>query len=235
MSSVRKRSPAVRPRNAPSARPGPAGGTRDANRKARTQAIAKAALELFLDRGVEGVSVDDVVRRARIAKGSFYTYFRDLSEVVEALIEPVGDAVRASLDACDTAIREARDYDSLLGAYQTLGLALSTAVLANPDVTRLYLQERRAPDHGPRSPLARLAAEIDHRAVTLTEAAHLHGLLKAFDPRVTAATVVGAVEHLLHRALSGHDLGPMDAIPEILLRLVVDGIGVGPTGPLRSR
>ena len=86
MSSPRKRAPAVRPRNAPQARPGPAGGTRDANRKARTQAIAKAALELFLDRGVEAVSVDDVVRRARIAKGSFYTYFRDQSELVEALI-----------------------------------------------------------------------------------------------------------------------------------------------------
>ena len=107
MSSPRKRAPAVRPRNAPQARPGPAGGTRDANRKARTQAIAKAALELFLDRGVEAVSVDDVVRRARIAKGSFYTYFRDQSELVEALIEPVRDAVHASLDACDAAIREA--------------------------------------------------------------------------------------------------------------------------------
>ena len=44
MSGTRKKSPAVRPRNAPSARPGPAGGTRDANRKARTQGIAKAAL-----------------------------------------------------------------------------------------------------------------------------------------------------------------------------------------------
>ena len=235
MSSARRKSPSVRPRNAPSARPGPAGGTRDANRRARTQAIARAALELFLDRGVEAVSVDDVVRRARIAKGSFYTYFRDQSEVVEALIEPVRDAVNAALDACDAAIREARDYDALLGAYQRLGLALSAAVLAHPDVTRLYLQERRAPDHGPRVPLARLAADIDRRAVTLTEAAHLHGLLKALDPRVTAATVVGAVEHLLHRALSGHDLGPVEAIPEILLRLVVDGVGVGPTGALPGR
>ena len=66
MSSTRKKSPAVRPRKTPSTRPGPEGGARDANRKARTQAIARAALELFLQRGVEAVSVDDVVRRAVI-------------------------------------------------------------------------------------------------------------------------------------------------------------------------
>lgn len=224
MSSPRKRSPSVRPRNAPSTRPGPEGGARDANRKARTQAIARAALELFLQRGVEAVSIDDVVRRARVAKGSFYTYFRDQSEVVDALVEPVRDAVRGALDRCDAAIREARDHAALLGAYEALGVELSAAVLAHPDVTRLYLQERRAPHHGPRAPLARLAAEVDERAVRLTEAAHLHGLLKPLEPRVTAATVVGAIEHLLHRALSGDDLGPLDAIPEVLLRLVLEGL-----------
>lgn len=228
MSSTRKKSPAVRPRKTPSTRPGPEGGARDANRKARTQAIARAALELFLQRGVEAVSVDDVVRRARVAKGSFYTYFRDQSEVVDALVEPVRDAVRGALDRCDVALREARDHGTLLGAYQTLGVELSTAVLAHPDVTRLYLQERRAPNHGPRAPLARLAAEIDERAVTLTEAAHVHKLLKPLEPKVTAATVVGAVEHLLHRALAGADLGPPDAIPEVLLRLVLEGVGVPP-------
>ncbi len=224
MSSARRRAPAVRPRKRPAERPGPEGGARDANRRARTQDIARAALELFLQRGVEAVSVDDVVRRAKVAKGSFYTYFGGLAELLDALVEPVRDATLGALDRCEGTLRDATTREALLAGYQTLALELSATVLAHRDVTRLYLQERRAPRHGPSAPVAVLAAEIDRRAVLLTDAAHAHGLLRPLAAKVTAAIVVGAVEHLLHRALSGDDIGPLAEVPEVLLRVVVDGL-----------
>ena len=65
----------------------------------------------------------------------------------------------------------------------------------------------------PAAPRARRAAEIDHRAVTLTEAAHLHGLLKAFDPRVTAATVVAWLMVMAAIAPVGSPLDVMESSP----------------------
>ena len=51
-------------KRAPKERPGPPGGKRDVNRKRRTHAIARAALGLFLERGVESVTIDDIAREA---------------------------------------------------------------------------------------------------------------------------------------------------------------------------
>src|SRR5262245_48909942 len=64
------------PRYLPTERPGPVGGKRDENRRRRTEEIAAAAQRLFLARGVLGVTIDDIVREAAVAKGSFYRYFR---------------------------------------------------------------------------------------------------------------------------------------------------------------
>ncbi|HLU67830.1 MAG TPA: TetR family transcriptional regulator, partial [Kofleriaceae bacterium] len=53
----------------PAVRPGPRGGVRDANRRARLETLADAALSLFLEGGVAGVPIDRIVERAGVAKG----------------------------------------------------------------------------------------------------------------------------------------------------------------------
>ena len=63
--------PELKPTKIPEHKPGAQGGKRDANRKEKTQQIADAALKLFLERGLEKVTIDDIVKAAGIAKGSF--------------------------------------------------------------------------------------------------------------------------------------------------------------------
>ena len=107
-------------KRAPKERPGPPGGKRDINRKRRTQSIARAALGLFLEKGVEAVTIDDIAREADIAKGSFYRYFEDKTELVAAIFEPVTTLVRGAMTTCEAALLEANDRDSLVQAYHGL-------------------------------------------------------------------------------------------------------------------
>ena len=76
------------PRHVPTLRPGPKGGKRDINRRRRTKEICDAGLSLFLQRGIEGVTIDDIVKSASVAKGSFYRYFQDKSDLVAAIFGP---------------------------------------------------------------------------------------------------------------------------------------------------
>ena len=110
---------------------------RDATRKARTAALATAALRLFLDRGVEAVTIDEIASRAGLAKGTFYTYFRDKGDVVEALLAPVAATIRGAFDRCEATLREAHDPAGLMGAYQDLAGSLADALAASdlPPVT----------------------------------------------------------------------------------------------------
>src|ERR1043166_381874 len=66
---------------------------RSATPEARRAAILAAALEEFWARGYEGARLDDVAKRAGIAKGTIYLYFADkealFQELVRSMVHPV--------------------------------------------------------------------------------------------------------------------------------------------------
>ncbi|MFC0226948.1 TetR/AcrR family transcriptional regulator [Serratia aquatilis] len=53
----------------------------------RRAEILQAAGDLFQSQGYETTSVDEIVRRAGIAKGTFYYYFKSKEEILEALAQ----------------------------------------------------------------------------------------------------------------------------------------------------
>jgi AcrR family transcriptional regulator len=205
-------------------RPGPPGGKRDQNRKAKTKQVLDAALVLFLERGVESVTIDEIVDRAEIAKGSFYRYFEDKSALVKALFEPMKERMDEAFAKGEAEIDAARTGEELNTAYVHLGEWIGAALLEAPDVARLYLQESRSPPTGTRAAIRALADRIDDRAVDLTRVAHERGLLRPFEGRVSSRVVVGAVEKLVFAVLSGKDLGNVLEIPGALITMVMDGL-----------
>jgi AcrR family transcriptional regulator len=219
----------TRPRRMPSERPGPPGGKRDRNRKQRTEALLRSALGLFLERGLEAVTVDDIAREAGMAKGNFYRYFKDKDDLVDALFEPIVSDVRASMRACANDLADAQGRDELHGAYHHLARSLAEVALPRLDVMRLYLQERRSPGVGARAPIRRLADQISEGAIQLTKVAVDHDLLRVRDPRISAFAVVGAVEELMLAVLSERLDAPPTEIIDTLISLVLDGIRVLPS------
>ena len=186
-----------RPRRAgPVERPGAFGGKRDINRRKRVQDLIGAGLLLFLERGIEAVTIDDVAREAGMAKGNFYRYFRDKADLVEAVIEPVAGTTREAVQACDDQLRQADSRDEAVSAYVELGNRLVGALAMHPDAMCLYLQERRAPATTARQAIADLATDLDRRAMTLSQVAVDRQLVAVSDPRVSAVAVLGAVEAL---------------------------------------
>lgn len=206
-------------------RPGAPGGKRDTNRKERAQTLMRAGLSLFLERGVDAVTIDDIVGVADVAKGSFYRYFTDKNALVEAIVEPLRASFGSALDATEKSLAEATDQVSLVRAYEGLALALVPVALLYPDAIRLYLQESRAPGLGARAPIRALSDEIAARAVGLTETAIAHGLLRVDDPRVSAYAVVGAIEHLVLAVIQGRLELPPHRIVGTLIKLVLEGLG----------
>ena len=186
-----------RPRRAgPMERPGAVGGKRDLNRRKRVQDLIDAGLNLFLERGIEAVTIDEVAREAGMAKGNFYRYFRDKADLVEAVIEPVAQTTRAALDECHKKLRQVNGHNEAATAYAELGNRLVGALAMYPDSMCLYLQERRAPATTARQAISDLASDLDSRAMALSQVAADQKLVVVSDPRVSALAVLGAVEAL---------------------------------------
>lgn len=53
------------------------------NRK--RQSIMDAAFQCFIDKGIHKSSVDEIVQKANVAKGTFYLYFNDKADLMQQL------------------------------------------------------------------------------------------------------------------------------------------------------
>lgn len=214
-----------RPRRAgPTERPGALGGKRDLNRRKRVQDLIDAGLSLFLERGIEAVTIDDVARDAGMAKGNFYRYFRDKADLVEAVIHPVASSTREAIQQCDAMLREANGRDDAVAAYGQLGNKLIGALAMYPDAMCLFLQERRAPATTARQAISDLASELDDRAMALSQVAVERNLVAVSDPRVSALAVLGAVEALALASVRNQVTMDPIATSKRLISIVLEGL-----------
>jgi AcrR family transcriptional regulator len=117
----------------------PRSSARKARSAARREAILAAALDEFSSRGFEAARLDDVARRAGVAKGTIYLYFRDkeslFQELVRAMLTPLIGTIEA-LGAADVPMSVLADQIAELfvrEVYET----------RRKDVIRLMISEGR--------------------------------------------------------------------------------------------
>ncbi len=213
------------PRKLPEKRPGKAGGKRDENRKQRAEAIAQAGLGLFLERGIEGVTIDEIAERAGTAKGNFYRYFDDKAQLVESLLLPMARTTRSAMRKCGVDLAKAKTNQGVTDAYASLATTLIASAVQYRDEVRLFLQEHRAPATAARASVRALSDELQQGAFRLSQAAKDHGVIAVKDPRISALAVIGAIEHLALVLLRGDipDILPLD-IASTLIGMVLDGL-----------
>lgn len=216
----------------PPAVPGRPGGKRAENRRLRTEALERSALALFLQHGVEAVTIDQIVDGARTAKGSFYRYFTDKTDLVRSLVEPVSHQVAEAFARCASSLEEPSARGDVAKPYEALAQDLVKIVLSHPDVVRLYLHESRGPKSGARAPIVELAELVLDGATTLSKIAREQGLVRGLSGRLSAIAVVGASELMVARLFAGDDVGPVLEMPAELVSLVLDGVRARPGLPL---
>ena len=85
----------------------------------RRKSILDAALDEFAARGFAAARLDDVARRAQVAKGTIYLYFRDkeslLQELVRSMLSPLIAAIEsAATQRPSISLRHSRSTNALL-------------------------------------------------------------------------------------------------------------------------
>lgn len=118
-------------------RPGPASTLRERKQQRMRATIVEAALELFTQRGFDGVTVTDIAERAEVGRATFFRYFGDKQEVL------FGDETELNLAVAD-ANRHQTDGpigDSLtvaLDLVRQIVVAFVERVTAQPEAFSLH-------------------------------------------------------------------------------------------------
>lgn len=171
-------------------------------RKAATQLdIARAAAELFTERGPDGTTAEDVAERAGVALRTFYRYFRNKQDAVGPLLAAGGDRWRGLLaaiepgaavpEALERAMREALaapDAHAADGLRQTR--ALLRAAAGDPALRAVWYRVNQESEEQLLPVLTRLAGpDADELGIRLAAAAATDAVRVALE--VWAATDAG--------------------------------------------
>jgi AcrR family transcriptional regulator len=151
-------------RNPPAAKPASNRAERTAERRA---AIVAAALDEFIARGFTATRLDDIARRAGVAKGTIYLHFKDKESMFEELIRTAIVPLVSRL----TAIAPQTPGGTVRAALEQFARMFQQEVAATrrSDIVRLILAE------GPRFPAI---ADFYYREVVSRGLAGMRALIE---------------------------------------------------------
>lgn len=79
-------------------------------KKKKESELYKAAYDLFTTKGLYNTAIDDIVKKAGVAKGTFYLYFKDKYDIVNRLIlQKSSFVIREALGR--TELEEIEDFE----------------------------------------------------------------------------------------------------------------------------
>ncbi|HWJ82439.1 MAG TPA: TetR/AcrR family transcriptional regulator [Nocardioides sp.] len=196
--------------------------TRYDRRRARTRGVLMAAgRKLIGSHGITGLKISDITEEADVALGSFYTYFANKDELVEAVVEES----LAEMAAAVGITSENRDQDpavtTALAVLRVVGIAFT-----DPDLARLLVRL----DHADLV----YSRAMGPDALAVVRAGVATGRFDVPDPTVVVHNVVAGSLALIRRILDGeHDRSVVVVQAELTLRLL--GLGAEESAAVAAR
>lgn len=190
-------------------------------RRVRTRAaLLRAGQRLFSERSVDGVSIDDIVAAAQVAKGSFYNHFPDK----DALAQALADQARASVETT-AAVAGAGVADPAERVARALCVFVRQAV-EHPESSRLMLRLF----HGAAVPDAPMNAGVRADIQEGLAAGRFSGI--GLEAAILLA--VGAVQIAVARAIE-REATNTDALASDLALGLLRGLGVADAPAVATR
>ncbi|UZW57784.1 TetR/AcrR family transcriptional regulator [Sphingobium sp. JS3065] len=193
---------------------------KEAERAAKRDAVLRAAVRMFNERGFHATSLDDVAATLGISKRTIYHYLANKDQV---LLECITIGLHQLLEAAEEARREPGD-----GRHRLTRFLRRYAEVNMEDFGRCVIRtgvEALSPESLPR--YRQLKREIDAALRTMIQEAIDEGSIAPVDVKLAAFTLAGA----LNWPARWHDPEgplPVDSIAVMLVDILTKGLDPRP-------
>jgi len=169
--------------------------------------IVRAAKEEFALRGYHGTQISHIVKRAGVARGTFYLYFKSKEELFKELLKGVIEDLRSLIKPVDPL------RDPLPQVEENLRRVIDYA-LKNEELARIILYRACEPEFA--EPLQSFFSELTSMVKKSLERGMNMGLLREHDPEVVAAVVIGGVKEVVKELLEGSKREPKEVAKKLI-------------------
>jgi len=200
-------------------------------RERRRRQILDAARDLFAERGYLTTTIDDIVGRVQVARGTFYLYFEDKKDIFGALLGDFFEAIAGRIESIELG-------DATRSPRQQLRQNLERVVqlaLSHPSMVRIALHHASGIDPDLDERLSAFYRALrQFMDESLLEGQSM-GLVRSGDRGIMVSFALGALKEILLDAVMetqdrGADAGGTERIVSAMMEFLDHGLLAEP-GP----
>lgn len=198
---------------------------RSSRKQALKDTLYTKAMQLFVEKGFDHVTIDEITQACGVAKGTFYNYFPKK----EAVLLHMGESQMARLQE---KLDELRHEPLIQRRIEVLLTALTESYAGHPELLRVSLSEMVRSSALLGAELAVIGRFEQALMPLLNEAKHKGQIDSAHSPELAAKVIVGLYFQTLMHDAAGAYASPaqLQASLKEQLQLVWHGIGVKENG-----
>jgi len=193
---------------------------RSARREERRQQILACARDAFAEKGYQAVTVDDVVARAEIARGTFYLYFDDKRAVLDALV----DDFLQRIASCIIGIDIAHGQDSPREQLRQNVERITRMALSDPAMVKVVLRDASGLDPAFDAKIRSFYATLRTLLDESLQEGQQNGIVRTGDRAVMASIGLGGLRELVLDAVTGELPRTPEQLVDELMRFLDHGL-----------
>jgi AcrR family transcriptional regulator len=180
----------------------------------RRRQIITAAKTVFAEAGYHGASINAIIERAQIARGTFYLYFESKSAVFDSILDQALSDLR-------TRIRRIEVDDPAAPAPQVQlreqVIATLEYIVSDRPLALLLLSAGHTPDAEAAERLDQFFTEVRDLLKRALETGMEIGLLRPCQPPLVAAAMLGMIRGVIEFVVRSEAIEVGDVVSEMLL------------------
>jgi AcrR family transcriptional regulator len=187
----------------------------------RRQQIMQAAKQVFADSGYHGASINAIIERAQIARGTFYLYFESKAAVFDSILDDAMVDLRARIHRIDVESKAAPAPQLQLRAQVVATLEY---IVRDRPLAMLLLSAGHTPDAEAAERLDQFFAEVRDLLRRAFESGVEIKLLRKVNAELAAAAMLGMIRGVVEQLVSQAKPPPVETVVDELLVLALRGV-----------
>jgi len=191
-----------------------------AKREERRAQILACARDAFAEQGYQAVTVDDVVARAKIARGTFYLYFDDKRAVLDALVDDFLERIFGCIVGIDIAHADDSPREQLRQNVERI----ARMALSEPAMLKVALRDATGLDPAFDAKIRSFYEALRTLLGESLQEGQQNGIVREGDRAVMVSIGLGGLKELVLDAVTGSLERTPEALVDELMRFLDSGL-----------
>lgn len=198
----------------------------------RRLSILNAAKEMFAINGYHDTSISDIIKRADIARGTFYLYFKDKREIFDALFDQLLQRINESLERVVISPEKKHPLDQIA---ENLNRIFKLA-MNDPELSRILFRHAPGIDSITDQKIEGFYGKIASLVEGALSLGEKMNIVRKGDFKLMSIFIMGGVKEIMDRINRPENSMPqIDTLIKELMDFNLHGLAAAPPAPVQAQ